>query len=184
MKRTVIGIALYPNYGSNLAEMEGFEPPHALQRLADFESAPFSHLGTSPKTCLLYQQNRKKSSFFLIQMTLFYHFQYLRHITANTVIVFTAMGTQASGTIFDPIFCITEASAAFFAKTIQRTVAEQAAKSLRICPLVAREKLAFPVLEKIIMRHNTPQFILLKLFSFLKIHAIIVEKEGFRESFD
>ncbi len=31
-----------------LAEMEGFEPPHALQRLADFESAPFSHLGTSP----------------------------------------------------------------------------------------------------------------------------------------
>ena len=33
-----------------LAEMEGFEPPHALRRLADFESAPFSHLGTSPKT--------------------------------------------------------------------------------------------------------------------------------------
>ena len=25
MKRTVIGIALYPNYGSNLAEQEGFE---------------------------------------------------------------------------------------------------------------------------------------------------------------
>ena len=32
----------------HLAEMEGFEPPHALRRLADFESAPFSHLGTSP----------------------------------------------------------------------------------------------------------------------------------------
>ncbi len=31
-----------------LAEMEGFEPPRALRRLADFESAPFSHLGTSP----------------------------------------------------------------------------------------------------------------------------------------
>ena len=31
-----------------LAEMEGFEPPHVLRRLADFESAPFSHLGTSP----------------------------------------------------------------------------------------------------------------------------------------
>ena len=39
---------MYPNNGSNLAEMEGFEPPHALRRLADFESAPFSHLGTSP----------------------------------------------------------------------------------------------------------------------------------------
>ena len=34
---------------SLLAEMEGFEPPHALRRLADFESAPFSHLGTSPE---------------------------------------------------------------------------------------------------------------------------------------
>ena len=32
-----------------MAEMEGFEPPHALRRLADFESAPFSHLGTSPQ---------------------------------------------------------------------------------------------------------------------------------------
>ena len=31
-----------------LAEMEGFEPPHAFRRLADFESAPFSRLGTSP----------------------------------------------------------------------------------------------------------------------------------------
>ena len=28
----------------------------------DFESAPFSHLGTSPKTKLLYQQGRKKST--------------------------------------------------------------------------------------------------------------------------
>ena len=32
----------------HLAEMEGFEPPHALRRLPDFESGPFSHLGTSP----------------------------------------------------------------------------------------------------------------------------------------
>ena len=45
-----------------LAEMEGFEPPHALRRLADFESAPFSHLGTSPCAMPLYQQARKKSS--------------------------------------------------------------------------------------------------------------------------
>ena len=36
-----------------LAEMEGFEPPHVLRRLADFESAPFSHLGTSPETLVL-----------------------------------------------------------------------------------------------------------------------------------
>ena len=32
----------------DVAEMEGFEPPHALRRLSDFESEPFSHLGTSP----------------------------------------------------------------------------------------------------------------------------------------
>ena len=31
-----------------LAEMEGFEPPRTLRRLPDFESGPFSHLGTSP----------------------------------------------------------------------------------------------------------------------------------------
>ena len=36
-----------------LAEMEGFEPPHALRRLPDFESGPFSHLGTSPVPMLL-----------------------------------------------------------------------------------------------------------------------------------
>ncbi len=47
-----------------LAEMEGFEPPHALRRLADFESAPFSHLGTSPKTLVLYQCLVEKSRFY------------------------------------------------------------------------------------------------------------------------
>ena len=30
----------------------------------DFESAPFSHLGTSPLTGILYQHHLKKSSFF------------------------------------------------------------------------------------------------------------------------
>ena len=39
---TPLGVAFF------LAEMEGFEPPHVLRRLADFESAPFSRLGTSP----------------------------------------------------------------------------------------------------------------------------------------
>ncbi len=47
--------------GIFLAEMEGFEPPHAFRRLADFESAPFSRLGTSPWALPLYQQDRKKS---------------------------------------------------------------------------------------------------------------------------
>ena len=34
--------------GPFLAEMEGFEPPHAFRRLSDFESEPFRHFGTSP----------------------------------------------------------------------------------------------------------------------------------------
>ena len=32
----------------HVAEMEGFEPPRRLPDLSDFESEPFSHLGTSP----------------------------------------------------------------------------------------------------------------------------------------
>ena len=42
-----------------MAEMEGFEPPHALRRLADFESAPFSHLGTSPLGDIITVWNQK-----------------------------------------------------------------------------------------------------------------------------
>ena len=42
-----------------MAEMEGFEPPHALRRLADFESAPFSHLGTSPLADIIAVQDEK-----------------------------------------------------------------------------------------------------------------------------
>ena len=39
---------------SDVAEMEGFEPPHALRRLPDFESGPFSRLGTSPDENILF----------------------------------------------------------------------------------------------------------------------------------
>lgn len=39
--------------GPFLAEMEGFEPPHALRRLPDFESGPFNRLGTSPNLCYI-----------------------------------------------------------------------------------------------------------------------------------
>ena len=36
-----------------LAEKEGFEPPRRLPDLPHFECGPFSHLGTSPRLCLL-----------------------------------------------------------------------------------------------------------------------------------
>ena len=36
-------------------EMEGFEPSRRRTDLPDFESGPFSHLGTSPEHCILYE---------------------------------------------------------------------------------------------------------------------------------
>ncbi len=33
---------------NEVAERVGFEPTHAVRRLADFESAPLDHLGTFP----------------------------------------------------------------------------------------------------------------------------------------
>ena len=44
MKRTVIGIALYPNYGSNLAEKEGFEPSIPFWGIHDFQSCALGQL--------------------------------------------------------------------------------------------------------------------------------------------
>ena len=48
-----------------MAEMEGFEPPHGLRRLPDFESGPFSLLGTSPNILLKIGPKKQawKSSF-------------------------------------------------------------------------------------------------------------------------
>ena len=50
-------------WSSFFTEMEGFEPPHAFRRLADFESAPFSRLGTSPDTRTLYHGSGKNQGF-------------------------------------------------------------------------------------------------------------------------
>ena len=81
-----------PEGSFSLAEMEGFEPPHALRRLADFESAPFSHLGTSPySTALLYQPQVQKSRIFPL---VFCQIQHIFHSTHDAVIAFPAMGTQ------------------------------------------------------------------------------------------
>ena len=77
-----------------LAEMEGFEPPHVLRRLADFESAPFSRLGTSPKTRLLYQQKKEKSRIFQGHIFLFCQLHNRLHAGANGIVVFPQMWTQ------------------------------------------------------------------------------------------
>ena len=67
------------------------------------------------------------------------------------------MGMQAPGAIFDSIFQVAEAAAALVCQTIQRAVAEQAAKSIWIGAFMAGKILAFPVLEKVIVTHtNSP----------------------------
>ena len=43
-----------------LAERKGFEPLRGLHLLAVFETAPFNHLGTSPKPISIITQQEKK----------------------------------------------------------------------------------------------------------------------------
>ena len=143
-KTTVI--PLYQNDGYYLAEMEGFEPPHALRRLADFESAPFSHLGTSPEQWLLYQPQGEKSRFFR-------QFHYLRHLLHHSIVVFPFVGPQAAGAVLDAGFGVGKLAAAPIPKGIQRAVAEQAAEAIRIRALMAGKVLALLMLKKIVICH-------------------------------
>ena len=58
----------------------------------DFESAPFSHLGTSPYLrALLYQPQVEKSRIFPL---LFCQFLHISHLAHDPVIAFPAMGAQ------------------------------------------------------------------------------------------
>jgi len=61
------------------------------------------------------------------------------------------MGKQTAGAVFDPLFCVSEASSAFFAQCVQRAVTEQTVKVLRVSGFVAGETLAGGVLEKSVM---------------------------------
>ena len=143
-----------------MAEMEGFEPPHALRRLADFESAPFSHLGTSPKTWLLYQQKKEKSRFFLGAGLLFRQLQNQLHLTADGFVLFPAVGTQAATAILDAVLCILKFTAAFIPQGIQGAITENTAEGFGISTFMARKILALLVLKKIIMTHNFTHFLL------------------------
>ena len=49
------------------------------------------------------------------------------------------------------LFCVPEVTAALFSQCIERAITEQAVESVRLLRLVAREILAFPVLEKCVM---------------------------------
>ena len=145
---------MYPNNGSNLAEMEGFEPPHALRRLADFESAPFSHLGTSPETWLLYQRRNRKSRLMLRIISSFCKFQNSLHTEQNRIIIPRIMRKQAGAAVLNIITCIAESAAATIPKSIQRTIAEQAVEGFRICTSMAGKIFAGFILIKFITFHR------------------------------
>ena len=135
--------------GVFLAEMEGFEPPHVLRRLADFESAPFSRLGTSPYGYVLYHLRVKKSR-------LFRKFQNLWHFFHDFSIIFPAVGTETVGAVFDAIGQIAETAATAIPQSVQRTVTKQTVEGIRIRPRMTGEIFTFPVLKKIVMGHFTP----------------------------
>ena len=150
-----------------MAEMEGFEPPHAFRRLADFESAPFSHLGTSPAfaTGTLYQPQQEKSRLF------FRHIHHKLQFFANIPVILTAMWAQATGTILDPILGISKASAAAIPKGIQRAVAKQTTELFRVRSGMARKIFAVLILNKITGHGTHLPVIIAQLPSFRKKKA-------------
>jgi len=121
----------------------------------------YDHFDTSPllKAWLLYQHKHKKSRLFLCLRLLFCQFKHGIQLTANGFIVFSPMGTQASGAILDPIIRILKVSSASVPQGIQRTETEQAAEALMIRPQVTRKIRTIFILEKIVICHTALLFI-------------------------
>ena len=67
----------------------------------------------------------------------------------NSSVILPMMGERAAGAYLSAIGMIDKIPAAPIAQNIERAVAEQAVKVLRVCPLVAGEILARPVGEKL-----------------------------------
>ena len=120
----------------------------------DFESAPFSHLGTSPKTPLLYQHKSRKSRIFRKAVLSFCQFQNRTQPGKDPVIVFRLMRYPAFAAVLNAGSCIAEVSAATVPQCIQRAIAEQAVKGLHICTGVAGKPAAGFILIKFIAFHS------------------------------
>ena len=110
-EKTVIGIALYPNYGSYLAEQQGFEPWRHFHALRDFESRLFDQLEYCSITYLVYHLISEKSRFFR-------KFQKLGHFFHDFCIVLPAVGFQASGAVLDAVGQVAETAAALIPQRI------------------------------------------------------------------
>ncbi len=132
----------------------------------DFESAPFSHLGTSPETFGIIATAFEKIK---VLPVLFYQFQNFLHFFAYDFIILSYMRPQATGTVLNPLPGIPETATTLVTQTVQRTVAEQTAEGFRIRTGMAGKIFAFPVLKKIVVRHILSS----KYFSRLSGHGII-----------
>ena len=116
----------------------------------DFESAPFSHLGTSPKTLVLYQCQNEKSRLFPV---LFYQFQNFHHFLIDGIEIFSSVRPQAAGAVFYAVTSIVVVAATVFTQTIQRTITEQTTEGFRVGTGMTGEIFTFSMLKKIIVRH-------------------------------
>ena len=88
------------------------------------------------------------------ELALLYHIQDLHHLLLDAVVVLPFVGPQASRAILIAALCIGEFAAALIPQGIQWAIAEQAAESFRIRTLMAGKIFTFPVLKKIVIRHN------------------------------
>ena len=96
----------------------------------------------------LYQRKGEKSR---LVRCFFHHGDDFAGFTANGFVILPAVGTQAAGAVFDPVFCICKVAAAAVCQAVQGAIAEQAAESLRICTCMTGKIFAFLILKKIIM---------------------------------
>ena len=99
---------------------------------------------------ILYQQVPEKSRLFLP----FCQFQNFSHLIADGAIILPPVGPETAGAVLDSFVRIPEAAPALFPQSVQGAVAEQAAETLRVRPLMTGEILTFPVLKKIVMAHS------------------------------
>ena len=111
--------------------------------------APSTTRTTLQLTSVLYQQAQEKSRFFR-------QFHHIAHLLHNAVEGISAVRTQATGTVLNALLRVCKIAAAVLSQRIQRAVAEQAVKVLRVTALVAREILTLGILKEFIIFHIVP----------------------------
>ena len=139
-----------------LAEQKGFEPLRHFHVLRDFESRLFDQLEYCSVQRSIIPRFREKSRCF---RRLFCQVHHQRHLLHDGIIVLSAMGSEAIGTVLNSLFGIGKIASAPVTQRIERTVAEQAAEPLGICAGMAGKILASLILNKIVICHKDRSFL-------------------------